>query len=202
MVWAALPWLAMSCASPHHLVHDIDPEWREGALSVVVEIPAGTTAKWEVDKVDGVLRHEVRDGAPRVVDYLGYPGNYGMVPGTLSPQSEGGDGDPLDVLVLGPSAERGEVLRVRPIAVLELADGGETDDKIVAVPIDDVRWARIGDLAELERAYPGVRAIVELWFVNYKGIDVIEVRGWGGVAEARVIVERALAAYDTKPNSP
>ena len=44
---------------------------------------------------------------PREVKYLGYPGNYGMIPRTLLPKELGGDGDPLDVIVLGPAVERG-----------------------------------------------------------------------------------------------
>ena len=78
-----------------------------GTINVVIEIPAGTAAKWEVDKRDGALRWEIEDGRPRVVRYLGYPGNYGMVPRTLLPEEVGGDGDALDVLVLGPALEHG-----------------------------------------------------------------------------------------------
>ena len=44
---------------------------------------------------------------PRIVNYLGYPGNYGMIPRAFLPKNLGGDGDPLDVLLLGPSIKRG-----------------------------------------------------------------------------------------------
>ena len=73
----------------------------------MIEIPTGTTAKWEVVKPSGELRWEFDQGRPRVVRYLGYPGNYGMIPRTLLPKEEGGDGDPLDVVVLGPAVPRG-----------------------------------------------------------------------------------------------
>jgi inorganic pyrophosphatase len=85
----------------------------DGTVNVVGEIPSGTTAKWEVAKPSGELRWELEDGEPRVVGYLGYPGNYGMLPRTLQSKATGGDGDPLDVIVLGPAVARGTVVRAR-----------------------------------------------------------------------------------------
>jgi inorganic pyrophosphatase len=120
-------------AEDRHLVRDFPPRTDAGLVNVVVEIPAGTNAKWEVVKESGRLEWEQRGGRPRVFDYLAYPGNYGMVPRTLLPKELGGDGDPLDVIVLGPALERGSVVAVRLIGILELLDGGEQDDKLIAV---------------------------------------------------------------------
>lgn len=177
-----------------NLLDDVDPMPEAGSVYAVIEIPAGTNAKWEVTKPDGKLAWEQRDGKPRVVDYLAYPGSYGMIPRTLLPKERGGDGDPLDVLVLGPALERGSVVRVRLIGVLRLLDGGEQDDKLVAVregqPLGDLR-----DLAELERRFHGVREIVELWFTNYKGPGKMESQGFGDRAAAIEILDTALAAY-------
>src|SRR5512138_660118 len=64
----------------------------DGTVNAVIEIPAGTNAKFETDTATGRIFWEFKKGKPRIVDYPGYPGNYGMVPRTL-----GGDGDPLDV---------------------------------------------------------------------------------------------------------
>ena len=83
----------------YEAVHD------DGDINVVVEIPTGSVQKWEVDKTSGNLKWEFVDGKPREVKYLGYPGNYGMIPRTLLPKELGGDGDPLDVIVLGPAVE-------------------------------------------------------------------------------------------------
>ena len=162
----------------------------DAAIDVLVEIPAGTNEKWEADEAGRALHHEQLDGRPRVVQYLAYPANYGMVPCTLLPAGQGGDGDPLDVVVLGPAVARGALLHVRPIGVLRLVDDGERDYKILAVrsrgPLSDVR-----DLASLDARYPGVRAILETWFTHYKGSGRVRSQGFGDAALARDIVERA-----------
>lgn len=41
------------------------------------------------------MKWEFKKGKPRVVSYLGYPGNYGMIPKTLLSKESAGDGDPL-----------------------------------------------------------------------------------------------------------
>jgi inorganic pyrophosphatase len=129
------------------------------------------------------------------VDYLGYPGNYGMVPRTLLPKELGGDGDPLDVLVLGPAVPRGAVVRARVIGVLELFDGGEQDDKLLAV-LEDTPFADIRDLRELDARFPGVSEIARIWFTNYKGPGVMESRGFGSAERALEILTAAMAAYE------
>jgi inorganic pyrophosphatase len=168
----------------------------DGTVNVVVEIPAGTTAKWEVDKQDGVLRWELEHGNPRVVQYLGYPGNYGMVPRTLLPSELGGDGDPLDVIVLGPAVARGSVLRVHILGVLRLLDGGEQDDKLLAVQ-EGTALAAARDLDELNLRFPGVTLIVETWFRHYKGPGRLEPLGFGSADSARAILDAAAAAFES-----
>jgi inorganic pyrophosphatase len=169
----------------------------DGLVHVVVEIPAGTSAKWEVEKESGRLRWERRNGAPRVVKYLPYPGNYGMIPRTLLSEELGGDGDPLDVIVLGPAVARGSVVRARILGALRLLDGGEQDDKLLAVqadsPLGDVR-----DLAQLDERFPGVTAILETWFASYKGPGEMEPRGFAGRAEALEVLDAAAAAFEQR----
>ena len=166
----------------------------DGMIHVVVEIPAGTNAKWEVDKNDGNLKWEFKNGKPRVVKYLPYPANYGMVPQTILPEELGGDGDALDVLLLGSALPRGAVVKARLIGVLELLDGGEQDDKLLAItpgqPFGD-----INDLAELEREYPGVASIVQTWFANYKGLGEIEAKGLSGRKDAESVLKAAMENY-------
>jgi inorganic pyrophosphatase len=165
-----------------------------GLIHVVVEIPAGTNDKWEVDGESGLLHWELKDGKPRVVQYLAYPGNYGMIPRTRLPAELGGDGDPLDVLLLGPALERGAVVTARPIGVLKLLDDGERDDKVLAVPLAGP-LSDVTDLASLDAGYPGARAIVETWFTHYKGPGRVEANGTGGADEALAIVEEAAGYY-------
>ena len=153
------------------------------AIYVVVEIPAGTTAKWQVRHRDGALEWEERDGAPRVVDYLPYPANYGMVPSTVLSTDAEGDGDPLDALLLGDPLPRGAVVRARPVAVLRMRDRGERDDKILAVPLEGP-FAKVDSLAALDRHYPGITLIIELWFTHYDRRDRPEILGWLDAAAA------------------
>ncbi len=173
----------------------------DGTINVVVEIPAGTNAKWEATPSGDALAWERQEGRLRVVRYLPYPGNYGMVPGTLQDTATGGDGDPLDVLVLGEAAGRGNVVAARPVGVLRLLDGGERDDKILAVapdgPLGDVR-----DLAELTTRYPGVTLIVETWFLAYKGPGRMQSRGFADRAAAEAAVREAAAAFEASGGGP
>lgn len=185
---------AYRLTSPKSLLAGYPATSERGALNVVVEIPTGTNAKWEVDKQTGDLTWEIKDGEPRVVRYLGYPGNYGMVPRTLLPEDAGGDGDPLDVLVLGPAVARGSVVEARLIGVLRLLDGGEQDDKLLAVMIGSPLGAVIS-LAELEARFAGVTTIIETWFTSYKGPGETVSQGFGEADEAQRVLDTAIAAY-------
>ena len=119
--------------SPVHLVDGVDPVVDEKHVRAVIEIPAGSTQKWEVDKADGHLKWEMKAGAPRVIDYIGYPGNYGLIPRSLVARHQGGDNDPLAILVLGPPLPRGSIVKARVIGMLNMRDGGQSDNKLIAV---------------------------------------------------------------------
>ena len=186
---------AFTLVGPHSFSSGIAPRAAEGRVHVVVEIPAGSVDKWEVDKADGTLRWEIRDGAPRKVRYLGYPGNYGMIPRTLLPTEQGGDGDPLDVLVLGPSVPRGSVVQARLVGVLGMLDDGERDDKLIAV-LEGTALAEVTDLDALRRAFPGVTQIVETWFANYKGPGEMESLGFADAAAAQAVLRAAAGAFE------
>jgi inorganic pyrophosphatase len=171
----------------------------DGTVRAIVEIPTGTSAKWEVSKDDPkAVYWEYKDEKPRVVDYLGYPGNYGSIPGTALPKELGGDGDPLDVIVLGQAVPRGEIVDVRVIGVLKMLDGGEQDDKLIAVLAEDSPFAHIESMAQLDAEYPGVSQIVDLWFANYKGPDGgMEGLGFEDAETARTVLEAAAANFET-----
>ena len=170
-----------------NLLTDLSPISENGEVNAVIEIPSGTTDKWELDKSTGELRWEIIDEKPRIVNYIGYPGNYGMIPGTILPKEKGGDGDPLDILVLGPPVERGHVLKCKIIGLLYLSDRGEQDDKLIAVSIGSKMYG-INSIDELNQVYKGVTEIVELWFTNYKGPGKMESKGFGNKKEAIDII--------------
>lgn len=175
----------------------LSPMNDDGSVKAIVEIPSGTSAKWEVSKDNTKSVYwEFKDGAPRVVNYLGYPGNYGTIPGTALPKELGGDGDPLDVLVLGQAVPRGEVINIRVIGVLKMLDGGEQDDKLIAVMIKASPFAGIENMAQLRDEFAGVAEIVELWFANYKGPDGgMEALGYADADEAMKVLETSVAQY-------
>jgi inorganic pyrophosphatase len=154
----------------------------DGTFNVAVEIPAGTNAKWETSSTaTNVMFWEFKNGAPRVISYLPYPGNYGSLV-----NSKAGDGDPLDVLILGPSVARGTIQKVKIIGVLKIKDGGDPDDKLLAVRAGDP-LASANSLADLDTKFPGTTDIVKTWFTSYKGPGAMTFEAWGEAAEANTL---------------
>ena len=177
-----------------NLYSDYQPTDSEGHIYVVVEIPTGTNEKWEIDKTTGHLEWEFKNSQPRIVKYLSYPGNYGMIPRTLLPKEHGGDGDPLDVIVLGPAVPRGSILKARLIGVMKMLDNGEQDDKLIAVMLDSP-LGNIKSIVELDQHFNGITQILDNWFSNYKGPNNIQSRGFADVDVAQTILETAIADY-------
>jgi len=93
-----------------------------GHVQGVIEIPAGTNRKYEIDKQTGVMYPDIRDGKPRMVDFLPYPMNYGFVPSTIMDKERGGDGDPLDILYIAESVPNSTVVEAIPIGLLLLKE--------------------------------------------------------------------------------
>ncbi len=173
---APAPAAAQDAAAPYvsvlrgekNFLSGYDPINRDGTYNVVIEIPAGTTAKYETNARTGMLELEQKNGAPRYVQYLGYPVNYGAIPRSVMLKSKGGDGDSVDALVLGPSVPRGSVVRGRIIGLLSLVDTGEADDKAVIV-MENSPFAKVKSIPDLEAKFPGVTTILQTWFTSYKG---------------------------------
>lgn len=154
-------------------------------VNVVVEIPKGTRNKIEFDPATGTFRLD------RVLyASVHYPGDYGFIPGTLSP-----DGDALDVLVLVTEPTfPGCVLAARPIGVLAMRDEKGVDEKVLAVPAEDPRFGEFDELAEL----PGhLVKEIEYFFEVYKELEGKEtaVLGWEPRASAHAIIERSVRAF-------
>jgi inorganic pyrophosphatase len=119
-----------------------------------------------------------------------YPADYGFIPGTL-----GGDGDPLDVLVLltEPSFP-GCLMEVRPLGVLKLRDKGQQDEKILAVLLEDPLETEYRKLADV----PGyLRREIEQFFRTYKDLEGkrVKVLGWRGRSEAHRAIAQCIKRY-------
>ena len=166
----------------------------DGLVNVIIEIPAGTYEKWEYNSGSATIERDSIDGMPRTIDYLAYPANYGMIPNSLLSEEDGGDGDPLDVIVLGAPVPRGTVLRSKIIGVLLLNDNGEKDDKLIAVSKDS-KYFQFSKLNELELQYPGILKILQLWFTHYKGPGIMHSKGYADNIKADSILRSGLKDY-------
>ena len=166
--------------------HDIDPkEISAGDFSAVIEIPKGSKCKYELDKYTGLLRLD------RVLyTSTHYPANYGFIPRTYAD-----DGDPLDVLVLcSESIYPLTLIRVSPIGVMRMLDGGKMDDKIIAVPISDPTYFGITSIDELPSH---IFDEIMHFFTVYKQLEHKQtaVKELFGKAEAERIVQEAIDCY-------
>tara|TARA_Y100000589_G_scaffold329530_1_gene376373 strand:- start:18551 stop:19180 length:630 start_codon:yes stop_codon:yes gene_type:complete len=149
---------------------------KKGNISAVIEIPAGTNHKYEYNYESKKYVCEIRDGKPRVIKFLPYPGNYGFIPGTLMDKERGGDGDALDVLVLSESIPQGQVIGIKPIATLRLVDKGEEDHKIIAVPAN--KDLNVLNATSFEDLSGPVKEIIKSWFTFYKGPGKMKFQSW------------------------
>ena len=133
-------------------IHDIEPVSISGNINAVIEIPSGTHDKFEVSKKTGQIVQDIEDGLPRKIKYIGYPGNYGMIPKTLLSPKTGGDGDPLDVIVLGEQLQKGSVVEIKLIGILKMLDNSEIDDKLIAVRVNNSIFSSVTSFNELKRS--------------------------------------------------
>lgn len=149
-------------------------------INMIVEIPAGTNHKIEYDSENKeFVNDQNEDGSTRVISFLPYPGNYGFIPGTLMDRERGGDGDPLDILLISESLITGSVVPVIPIGALLLRDRGELDTKIIAIPAASSKQVMSPtDFLDFAIHYDAAKQIIESWFLNYKGPGKTELIRW------------------------
>jgi inorganic pyrophosphatase len=168
---------------------------QDGTINVVVEIPSGTNEKWEVSDDGKSLVRDFTGKNPRTVDYLPYPGNYGMIPRTLLDPERGGDGGALDVMVLGPAVPRGTTLRAHPIGIIRIVDRMEQDDKILAV-MRESTLRGVTDIESLDARYPGASEIVRTWWSNAHGRRAkVNMMGSGSRGQANKVIDFAIESY-------
>ena len=153
------------------------------AVDVFVEIPKGSRAKYELDKATGRIRLD------RVLfSSVHYPADYGFIVDT-----EGGDGDPLDALVVVEEPTfPGCIVPARPIGTLLMTDEKGKDEKILAVPVGDPRFDEVRKLGDLPKHW--LREI-ENFFGSYKTLEgddhEVEVGGWRDAPTAWKLIEKS-----------
>lgn len=185
--------LASCGPTDYHTIPTFSPDQY---VQAVIEIPAGSNHKIEYNKTAHAFEVEERNGRPRVINFLPYPGNYGFIPSTYMDPAKGGDGDALDVLVLAEAVPTKSVIEIIPIALLALMDGGEIDNKIIAVPADlEKQIIKVSTLAELEAQYPAARELISEWFLNYKGPGKMELTGWEDEQAAMADIQKWLQTH-------
>lgn len=170
-----------------NLWHDIDPGNKD-AMNVIIEINKGSKNKYEIDKKTGLIAldrvmHTGQD----------YPFDYGFIP-----QSLWHDGDPLDVVILSTYPFMpGVMVSARPVAVVHMVDGGEADEKVLAVPVEDPRFDQVKDLKDVN---PHTLKEIEHFFLTYKNLQKKEVsiNGIGDRMEAESAFEESLSLYKAK----
>jgi inorganic pyrophosphatase len=175
---------------PVNVVNDIPYRAEDGRIRMVVEIPAGTLEKWQADPWGGDFYHDIKDGVPRIVNFLPYPMNYGFIPQTVLAKERGGDGDPTDIITLAAALPRGWHGPVNVIGAIRFSERGEIDTKIVAT-VDGGPFSDVAELSEVLMRYPGAIEIIRLWFEGYKGPGSFLFMGYADRAEALAIVEES-----------
>ncbi len=159
-----------------------------GTLNVIIEIPKGSRNKYEIDKKTGFI---VLDRV--LFSSVHYPCDYGYVPNTLCE-----DGDPLDVLVVGDDPLfPGTLVEARPLGVLGMIDGGDSDAKIIAVPTANPRYKHIKTIDQLP---PHLLEEIEEFFRSYKNLEkkAVETTGWQGMDAAQKEINLSLELFSKK----
>ncbi len=169
----------------------------DGTINVIVEIPAGDNDKWELWKKDGSIRWEFQNNSFRKIKYLPYISNYGFVPQTLFSKEIGGDGDPIDVILLGERLKRGSVIKGKILGVINMKDEGRLDSKIVAVNQNSFVFnsSILNNFDDLSKNYPGALEIIEIWFRNYKLNNNNIINGYGSVNDAKNLINKSAEPY-------
>ena len=165
-------------------LYDFETFVSKEIINIVIEIPKGTKEKWEVSKINGKLEKDFFMGKPRVIQFDPYPVNYGTIPKTVLPRNIGGDGDPLDVILIGGQLIRGQVVEGKIIVLIKFLDFGEYDDKIVAVPLNAEfeNINNIEDLINVKEKY-NLKSIIN-WFTEYKGENIVTYYGYSNKEQA------------------
>jgi len=157
-------------------------------IFVVIEIPANSSVKYELDKESGAIFVD-----RFLFTAMHYPFNYGFMPKTLAE-----DGDPVDVLVISREpVVPGAVIRARPIGMLIMEDEAGKDEKVIAVPVKklDPEYEHVRDVSDLPEI---VKQRIKHFFEHYKELEPgkwVKLREWKSAEEAMKYIEEAMKRY-------
>ncbi|MEL6637144.1 MAG: inorganic diphosphatase [Bacteroidota bacterium] len=172
--------------NPWHDVHFGDHA--PSVVNGIVEIPKNTRAKYELDKESGLL---ILDRV--LYSSMYYPANYGFIPRTYCD-----DKDPLDILIFSQiTVVPMCIVPAKVIGVMRMSDGGEADDKIIAVAEHDMSVNHINDISEL----PGhLLREMRAFFEDYKKLEnkTVVVEEFQDRELAREIVRQSITDYRAK----
>jgi inorganic pyrophosphatase len=172
-----------------NLWHDVSlGEKAPEEFNVIIENPKGNKNKYEIDKETGLIK---LDRAMKTSQ--DFPFDYGFAPQTLWE-----DGDALDIAVLATyPIHPGIMLEVRPVAVMLMTDSGESDYKIIAVPVEDPRWDNVKDLSDIN---PHSIKEFQHFFETYKSIEgkIVTIDGVEGKDKAIEAIKKSVGLYNEK----
>ncbi|MDL0079521.1 inorganic diphosphatase [Helicobacter zhangjianzhongii] len=157
-------------------------------INAIIEIPYGSSVKYEVDKDSGAV---VVDRV--MYSAMFYPANYGFIPHTLAD-----DGDPMDILVLNEyPLQAGSVIKVRLIGVLIMEDESGMDEKLLALPVSkiDPRYDKISSLDDLPQI---TRDRIKNFFETYKMLEPnkwVKVKEYKDKAAAVAILQQSIKNF-------
>lgn len=161
-------------------------------VNCIIEIPqGGLPVKYEMDKDSGALFVD-----RFLYTTMFYPGNYGFIPHTLAD-----DGDAVDVLVVGPTpVYPGVVIRARPIGALIMEDEAGRDEKILAVPVDQLHpfYTDVSSYLEMP---PILIEQITHFFTHYKDLEKnksTKVVGWVDAQGAAQLIRDGQALLAQK----
>jgi inorganic pyrophosphatase len=169
-----------------HAWHDITPgEHLPVEFNSVIEIPFGSSVKYELDKSSGLIKLD------RILySAVYYPANYGFIPQTLAE-----DDDPLDVLVFcqEPVVPL-TIIQARTVGLMTMMDGGKKDHKVIAVASKDPEFNSYYNASEMP---PHRLMMLRRFFQDYKLLEgkAVEVDEIQPPEAAHPVIEAALAAY-------
>lgn len=175
-----------------NLIHVLKPyaDKEEDRVNAIIEVIAGSINKYELITETGNLKLD-RVG----YSSLAYPFTYGAIPSTWDL-----DGDPLDIVIVNVTEPLvpGSLVEARIIGIMKFSDGGETDDKVIAVLADDKRVENIKNIDDLGEFWKKEATYYWEHYKDLKKPGTGKVEGFSGIKEAKKIIDECSERYNNE----